>query len=226
MQVLLAQRLKNHMFLLAHELSSLRETKTTPKGYLLLACSQHPRNLLFFLSSFEVTSASINSLWLPSSRGWKSFTCVFFLLWARFLIARPHTWQRRVHFSVPRVLEFNFSANPLEWERNKADMASRSRVCWWSDPVKETLFSAGIRNHITKMSKTDRLLPRVVVIGESAANRDFCPNKLQTATYETNTSLIFYGLFHCIFSSVASVYFFTVGLLQMFTPWSPTGNFC
>jgi len=62
-------------------------------------------------------------------------------------------------------------------------------------------------------------LSRVVVLGETYVNRHYCSNKLQTAKFETTGQLLFYGLISCIFSSVASVYFFTVGLLQMFTPW-------
>lgn len=69
------------------------------------------------------------------------------------------------------------------------------------------------------------ILRRVIVLGETHANRSYCSNKLQTAKYETTWQLLVYGLISCIFSSVASVYFFTVGLLQIFTPWSPTGKF-
>lgn len=68
-------------------------------------------------------------------------------------------------------------------------------------------------------------LRRVIVLGETQANRAYCSNKLQTAKFETTWELLIYGLISCIFSSVASVYFFTVGLLQIFTPWSPTGKF-
>lgn len=63
------------------------------------------------------------------------------------------------------------------------------------------------------------ILRRVIVLGETHANRSYCSNKLQTAKYETTWQLLVYGLISCIFSSVASVYFFTVGLLQIFTPW-------
>jgi len=61
-------------------------------------------------------------------------------------------------------------------------------------------------------------MARAIVVGETAMNR-FCSNKLRTAKFETTWQLLVFGLASCIFSSVASVYFFAVGMLQMFTPW-------
>jgi magnesium-transporting ATPase (P-type) len=78
---------------------------------------------------------------------------------------------------------------------------------------------------LTSSASGSSLLRRVIVLGETQANRGYCSNKLQTAKFETTWELLVYGLISCIFSSVASVYFFTVGLLQIFTPWSPTGKF-
>ncbi|KAL6079730.1 Ptype transporting ATPase-like protein [Balamuthia mandrillaris] len=66
---------------------------------------------------------------------------------------------------------------------------------------------------------------RLIVLGDSTPNKGFPSNKVRNARYATNFQLLTWGLLRCIFSSVSSVYFFTVGMLQMFTPWSPTGKF-
>ncbi len=85
--------------------------------------------------------------------------------------------------------------------------------------IQSSALDMSSKSATTPSSSSSSSLNRVVVLGESQANKGFPSNKLQTAKFETNWQLLFYGLISCIFSSVASVYFFTVGLLQMFTPW-------
>jgi magnesium-transporting ATPase (P-type) len=62
-------------------------------------------------------------------------------------------------------------------------------------------------------------------MGESEKNVEFGSNVVQTARYTGFRSLLFRGLLDLVVSSVASLYFFVVGLLQMCTTWSPTGRY-
>lgn len=50
-------------------------------------------------------------------------------------------------------------------------------------------------------------------------------NNCETARYSSGISLLIFGLWDLIRSSVASIYFCVVGLLQALTPFSPTGRF-
>ncbi|MDP2434980.1 MAG: hypothetical protein Q8P67_04500, partial [archaeon] len=58
---------------------------------------------------------------------------------------------------------------------------------------------------------------------------DACPmypsNQLRSAAYGSTLSLVTLGFWDLVCSSVASVYFALVGLLQILTPFSPTGKY-
>lgn len=79
---------------------------------------------------------------------------------------------------------------------------------------------------INKFSSNEQKDPHIpIILGEPSVNRGFPSNRVQTAQYQSFFHLLTWGLLWLIFKSLASIYFFTVGLLQLLTPWSPTGKF-
>ena len=68
---------------------------------------------------------------------------------------------------------------------------------------------------------------RAIIIGDPIGNQsqNFLPNTLRTARFRNSLSLLTYGFLWLIVKSLSSIYFLTVGLFQLLTPFSPTGKF-